>query len=40
VRQVAHYHGGEARVSAREGGGSRFEVILPSHGQGAVKSPA
>jgi signal transduction histidine kinase len=33
VRQVAHYHGGRARVVARPGGGSRFEVILPKTGQ-------
>jgi signal transduction histidine kinase len=32
VRQVARYHGGEARVIARDGGGSRFEVRLPSTG--------
>jgi len=32
VRQVARYHGGEARVVAREGGGSRFEVTLPLQG--------
>jgi signal transduction histidine kinase len=32
VRQVAHYHGGHARVLAREGGGSRFEVSLPLKG--------
>jgi signal transduction histidine kinase len=35
VRQVAHYHGGVARVLAREGGGSRFEVSLPLLGPGA-----
>jgi signal transduction histidine kinase len=29
VRQVAQYHGGRARVIARAGGGSRFEVVLP-----------
>jgi signal transduction histidine kinase len=29
VRQVAEYHGGRALVRAREGGGSRFEVLLP-----------
>jgi signal transduction histidine kinase len=29
VRQVARYHRGEARVLARAGGGSRFEVTLP-----------
>lgn len=29
VQQVARHHGGEARVSAREGGGSRFQVELP-----------
>jgi signal transduction histidine kinase len=29
VRQVARYHGGEARVVERGGGGSRFEVRLP-----------
>jgi signal transduction histidine kinase len=32
VRQVAHYHGGQARVLPREGGGSRFEVSLPVKG--------
>jgi signal transduction histidine kinase len=31
VRQVARYHGGEARHVPREGGGSRFEVTLPAH---------
>jgi signal transduction histidine kinase len=29
VRQVAQYHGGQARAVARAGGGSRFEVVLP-----------
>jgi signal transduction histidine kinase len=29
VRQVAHHHRGQARVRPREGGGSRFEVVLP-----------
>jgi signal transduction histidine kinase len=29
VRQVAEYHGGRALVRPREGGGSRFEVVLP-----------
>jgi signal transduction histidine kinase len=29
VRQVARYHGGDARHVPREGGGSRFEVSLP-----------
>jgi signal transduction histidine kinase len=29
VQQVAHYHRGRALVRPREGGGSRFEVILP-----------
>ena len=29
VRQVARYHGGDARYVARPGGGSRFEVSLP-----------
>lgn len=29
VRQVARHHGGEARVFARPGGGSVFEVTLP-----------
>jgi signal transduction histidine kinase len=29
VRQVAHYHRGKALVRPRQGGGSRFEVILP-----------
>jgi signal transduction histidine kinase len=29
VRQVAEYHGGQALVRPREGGGSRFEVLLP-----------
>lgn len=36
VRQVAQYHGGNARVLAREGGGSRFEVSLPIQGPNAV----
>jgi len=31
VRQVARYHGGDARHVARPGGGSRFEVSLPVH---------
>ena len=30
VRQVARYHGGEARYLPRPGGGSRFEVTLPA----------
>jgi signal transduction histidine kinase len=30
VRQVARYHGGEARYLPRAGGGSRFEVALPT----------
>jgi signal transduction histidine kinase len=30
VRQVAHYHGGRAVVRPREGGGCRFEVVLPT----------
>jgi signal transduction histidine kinase len=29
VQQVAHYHRGKALVRPREGGGSRFEVLLP-----------
>jgi signal transduction histidine kinase len=29
IRQVARYHGGEARHEARAGGGSRFTVSLP-----------
>jgi signal transduction histidine kinase len=29
VQQVAHYHRGKALVRARDGGGSRFEVVLP-----------
>jgi signal transduction histidine kinase len=29
VRQVARYHGGDARHVPRDGGGSRFEVSLP-----------
>jgi signal transduction histidine kinase len=29
VRQIARHHGGEARCSPREGGGTRFEVELP-----------
>jgi signal transduction histidine kinase len=29
VRQVAHHHHGQAGVHPREGGGSRFEVVLP-----------
>jgi two-component system OmpR family sensor kinase len=29
VRQVAEYHGGQALVRPRDGGGSRFEVVLP-----------
>ena len=32
VRQIARHHGGEARVRPREGGGSVFEVLLPSKG--------
>jgi signal transduction histidine kinase len=39
VRQVARYHGGEARVVPRAGGGSRFEVVLPRSGPtGAAES--
>jgi signal transduction histidine kinase len=30
VRQIARHHGGEARVRARDGGGSVFEVFLPA----------
>jgi signal transduction histidine kinase len=30
VRQIARRHGGEARCFEREGGGSLFEVVLPS----------
>jgi signal transduction histidine kinase len=29
VQQVAHYHRGRAQVRPRDGGGSRFEVVLP-----------
>jgi len=29
VQQVAHYHRGRAQVHPRQGGGSRFEVVLP-----------
>jgi signal transduction histidine kinase len=36
VRQVARYHGGEARYVAPEGGGSRFEVSLPRVTSGAT----
>jgi signal transduction histidine kinase len=34
VRQVARHHGGEARVCARPGGGSVFEVTLPGRHEG------
>jgi signal transduction histidine kinase len=30
VRQIARHHGGEARAHAREGGGTRFEILLPA----------
>jgi signal transduction histidine kinase len=36
VQQVAHYHRGKALVRAREGGGSRFEVVLPRSADGRV----
>ena len=29
VREIAHLHGGDARVSNREGGGCRAELVLP-----------
>ena len=35
VRQIARRHGGEARCLAREGGGSCFEVDLPTPAVGA-----
>jgi signal transduction histidine kinase len=36
VRQIARHHGGEARVRARDGGGSVFEVTLPGRPKGAA----
>jgi signal transduction histidine kinase len=30
VRQVALYHGGSVTYAPREGGGSRFQVLLPA----------
>ena len=32
VRQVARYHGGDARALVGAQGGSRFEVVLPRGG--------
>jgi two-component system OmpR family sensor kinase len=40
VRQVAHYHGGEAHALASPAGGSRFEVILPRQGPTAARGDA
>jgi signal transduction histidine kinase len=40
VRQVARYHGGDVRALARASGtGTRFEVVLPRNGAGAVGQP-
>jgi signal transduction histidine kinase len=37
VQQVAHHHRGKALVRPREGGGSRFEVVLPRSTDGPVE---